>query len=231
MPAKAKTQKLKFDDIARLTDREIQMTWREVDTVDLAMALVGAKKSVLTKSFANVSNRVETMLKEEMAFLGTVPKGDITKVRVRIADVLNKLHGAGLITWPPEKLEGKKKKLDNEYLQMKENAAAQAKRPLSDMSFEEIDGLFADLSEIARSEGIMALETIITTIGDPFLGSALRLAVDGTEPELVMNILQNYMRSQIQEQSVKLRKAMEGVMSIQSGDNPRIVQQKLSVLY
>ena len=67
--------------------------------------------------------------------------------------------------------------------------------------------------------------------GDKFLAAGLRLAVDGTEPELVQAILGTWMSSLIHEHEVKYRKVMEGIMSIQSGDNPRIVEQKMNVLY
>ena len=44
-----------FDDIARLTDREIQLILREVDTKDLAVALKGAQPEMQDRIFSNVS--------------------------------------------------------------------------------------------------------------------------------------------------------------------------------
>ena len=159
-------------------------------------------------------------------------------------------------------------------------------------------------AETARREGILALEQAVGEEDDPFLGNGVQLAVDGTEPDLIMDILetelqfieerhksgQNLMNllgdaapafgmigtllgliimlqnmddpSQIgpgmavaiittlygallcnlvfkptanklkiytgNELLVK-RMIVEGIMAIQSGDNPRIVERKLSV--
>ena len=159
-------------------------------------------------------------------------------------------------------------------------------------------------AETARREGILALEQAIEEGDDAFLSTGVRLAVDGTEPDLIMDILETELQF-VQERheqgqtiianmgnaapafgmigtliglvimlknmddpaaigpgmaiallttmygailaniifgpiSAKLkvysskevlakRMIIEGIMSIQSGDNPRIVEHKLSV--
>lgn len=45
-------------------------------------------------------------------------------------------------------------------------------------------------AETARREGILALEAAVEEVDDPFLSSGVRLAVDGTEPDLIMDILE-----------------------------------------
>lgn len=158
-------------------------------------------------------------------------------------------------------------------------------------------------AETARREGILALEQAVQETDDPFMATGIRLAVDGTEPELIQTILETEL-SFVEERhksganlfghmgmlapafgmvgtlvglvnmlqalddpsaigpgmatalittlygailanliflplSMKLkvrsaeevllkRMVMEGIMSIQSGDNPRIVEQKLN---
>ena len=159
-------------------------------------------------------------------------------------------------------------------------------------------------AETARREGFLSLEAAIEEGDDPFLSTGVRLAVDGTEPDLIMDILETELQfveerhKQGQEIianmgnaapafgmigtliglvimlknmddpaaigpgmaiallttmygailaniifgpiSAKLkvysskevlakRMIIEGIMSIQSGDNPRIVEHKLSV--
>ena len=44
-------------------------------------------------------------------------------------------------------------------------------------------------AETARREGILALEPAAQEMKDPFMATGIRLAVDGTEPELVQSIL------------------------------------------
>ena len=151
----------------------------------------------------------------------------------------------------------------------------------------------------ARREGILALETAVGKDDDAFLAQGVRLAVDGTEPDLIMDILETelqfieerHKRSQnllerlgrywalfggvgallvlvqgsggtgtplvgqaalpllygallfglvgapfarklqghSESEILVKRMTIEGIMSIQSGDNPRIVEHKLSV--
>ncbi len=45
-------------------------------------------------------------------------------------------------------------------------------------------------AQIARKEGILALENEIEKIDDPFFKKAIQLAVDGTEPEVMRDILE-----------------------------------------
>ena len=49
-------------------------------------------------------------------------------------------------------------------------------------------------AETARREGILALESAVEEGDDPFLGGGIRLAVDGTEPDLIMEILETELR-------------------------------------
>jgi flagellar motor component MotA len=61
--------------------------------------------------------------------------------------------------------------------------------------------------------------------------SAIHLMVDGTEPDLIMDILKTWMNSLLHEQEVKYLKVIEGIKAVQHGDNPRIIEKKLEVLY
>lgn len=159
-------------------------------------------------------------------------------------------------------------------------------------------------AETARREGILALEQAIEDGDDTFLSQGVRLAVDGTEPDLIMDILETELnfieerhklgqdiissmgdaapafgmigtliglvimlknmddpaaigpgmaiallttmygailaniifgpiaqklKTYSQKEVLAKRMIIEGIMSIQSGDNPRIVEHKLSV--
>ena len=46
-------------------------------------------------------------------------------------------------------------------------------------------------SEKSRKDGLLSLENEVSTIDDPFLKKGLQMVVDGTDPELVKNILDN----------------------------------------
>lgn len=50
--------------------------------------------------------------------------------------------------------------------------------------------LFVELSQIARREGILALEGRIEGIQDPFMNNAIRMVVDGMDSELIQDVLE-----------------------------------------
>lgn len=54
---------------------------------------------------------------------------------------------------------------------------------------EELIGLVVRLAEKARREGLLAMEEEADRLKDPFLRKGIQLVVDGTDPELVRNIL------------------------------------------
>ena len=49
---------------------------------------------------------------------------------------------------------------------------------------------FMDLANRARREGILALESIVSGLDDPYLKKGLQLTVDGLEPEAIQNIME-----------------------------------------
>lgn len=87
-----------FDDIARLSDREIQMIMREVDTHDLAVALKGANEDLKERIFTNVSDRVGQMMKEDMDFTGPVRLSDVEEVQLKVVQTVRQLEEAGQVT-------------------------------------------------------------------------------------------------------------------------------------
>ena len=87
-----------FDDIANLTDREIQMVLREVDTKDLATALKGSAPEMQDRIFSNVSERVSQMIREEMEFSGPIRMSDVEEVQLRVVQTVRQLEEAGQVT-------------------------------------------------------------------------------------------------------------------------------------
>ena len=93
-----RNQMFVFDDISKLTDREIQMILREVDTKDLATALKGSSQELKDRIFGNVSERVGTMIKEEMDFSGPIRMSDVEDVQLRVVQTVRQLEEAGQVT-------------------------------------------------------------------------------------------------------------------------------------
>lgn len=95
---------------------------------------------------------------------------------------------------------------------------------------EEMISLITGLSEQARREGLLALEDGIGDLEDRFLAFALELVVDGTDPKDILDILLPAVLTEVSAPGVLLMRLViiTGVLAIQSGDNPRVAEQKMT---
>jgi flagellar motor switch protein FliG len=87
-----------FDDIAKLSDKDIQAVLKNVETNQWALALKGASPDLKQKILGNLSSRAAAMLKEEMDFLGPVRSSEVEKVQQQIVDIVRSLEDSGQIT-------------------------------------------------------------------------------------------------------------------------------------
>jgi len=87
-----------FGDIAKLTDRELQILLREVDQKDLVIALKAAEEELKDKVLGNMSERVRTFIVEEMEFLGPMRLSEVEEVQLRIVQQVRQLEEQGQVT-------------------------------------------------------------------------------------------------------------------------------------
>lgn len=87
-----------FDDISRLSDKDIQSVLKNVESAQWALALKGAKEDLKQKVLGNMSKRAADMLLEEMDYLGPVRLSDVEQMQQKIVDVIRTLEDAGEIT-------------------------------------------------------------------------------------------------------------------------------------
>ena len=87
-----------FDDISKLTDREIQTLMREVDQKDLVVALKAASEELKDKILGNMSERVRTFITEEMEFQGPMRLSEVEEVQLRVVQQVRQLEEQGQIT-------------------------------------------------------------------------------------------------------------------------------------
>ena len=87
-----------FDDIVKLTDREIQLLLREVDQKDLVVAMKGATEKLKERILNNMSEKVRNFITEEMEFIGPMRLSEVEKVQLRIVQQVWALAEQGQIT-------------------------------------------------------------------------------------------------------------------------------------
>ena len=91
--------------------------------------------------------------------------------------------------------------------------------------------LFIKLCEKSRTEGLLSLEDDIDQLEkNNIVTRAVQLIVDGTDPDIVSNIIGNKIDSELSLNKMENRIITEGTLSIQSGDNPRIVEERLKAI-
>ena len=86
-----------------------------------------------------------------------------------------------------------------------------------------------NLSEKARKQGLLSLEDDISGLESNFFQKGLQLVVDGTDPEIIKHMLeiQIFARGHRGKELLENCIIYEGVLAIQEGYNPRIVEEIL----
>jgi flagellar motor switch protein FliG len=97
LAAEIKNMMFVFDDLILLDDRSVQRLLKEVETKDLAISLKAASEEVKNKIFANVSERVAVLIKEEMEFMGPMRLSDVEAAQQRIVESIRRLEEEGQI--------------------------------------------------------------------------------------------------------------------------------------
>ena len=79
-------------------------------------------------------------------------------------------------------------------------------------------------------EGLLSFEVLILQMIDSFIQEAVRLAVDGTEADIITDILETRSRSVLLLRTRSML-IMEGLRAIRAGHNPVVVRHKLAATY
>jgi len=87
-----------FDDIAKLSDRDIQSLLKNVEASQWATALKGASEDLREKILSNMSKRASELLLEEMEYLGAVKVSNVEQMQQTIVDIVRTLEDSGEIT-------------------------------------------------------------------------------------------------------------------------------------
>ncbi len=87
-----------FDNLAEISDKDLQNLLREVPNDKLALALKGADQQVLEKIMKNISKRASEILQEDMEAQGPVRLSDVEAAQKEILTIARRLADEGSIT-------------------------------------------------------------------------------------------------------------------------------------
>lgn len=216
-----------LEELCRLSDRDAQVLLRTCNALDVAYVLSLASESLRQRLLTVVSKRISAYLQSEIDFIDDSVGERTTAAKKRFFGQFAHLRQTGQLTWPPP-----------------EDAPPSPARPTSegpglrlahklptDLTIDELAELLHDLVALARGEGILALEGLLSEGRTTLLKEGIALIVDGTEPDLVQDLLETRAVTILRNRTVRGHMAIEGWMSIESGDNPAIVRHKLETYY
>jgi len=92
-----RNQMFVFEDLHKLTDREIQVVLREVEQKDIVIALKTASEEVKEKLLGNMSERIRGFIEDEMEFAGPMRLSEVEEVQLRIVQKIRQLEGQGQV--------------------------------------------------------------------------------------------------------------------------------------
>lgn len=90
-------QMFTFEDLARLDDRAIQLTLREVQNESLIIALKGADAELRERIFRNMSQRAAETMREDLESKGPVRLSEVEAEQKEILKTVRRLADEGQI--------------------------------------------------------------------------------------------------------------------------------------
>ena len=194
-----------IDDLTKMTDPEIRSLLYKVNARDMAIVLKGTSRELRERVYANASEYMEAFIKEEMAFSVNADQKDIDAERDRIIKIAQEL------------VEGEQRQPGEEYLSLMSKLENQLQGvSFSDLSFEDITEVFFTIAEIAKRNGILALEKAAEFPTEDLFRQALRLVVDGHEPEAIQKVLDTRLETLIHDRKTRYRMIIEGVSTMRA---------------
>ena len=98
LAGQVKSQLYQFEDLNKLSERDMQKVLGQTNTESLVLALQGADEELVSRILGNLSKRARESLVEEMEFKTDASQDEIAIGRDAIAKVLAELDEAGTIT-------------------------------------------------------------------------------------------------------------------------------------
>ena len=189
-----------FDDLVKLSDREIQTTLREVDKDDCVTALMKAGEAVREKILTNMSKRVRAALEEDMDRRGAISPDEIAGAQAHFLE-----KAAWCARQVRDEVRGNLEEVRKRMGQVRQAAT----RPTShEQEMGALRNLLVDCARQARREGILSLRS------------------RDDLPEMLETVVEFICRQKGGEAS-KARCIMQAVLLIMEGTAPDEVEEAL----
>jgi flagellar motor switch protein FliG len=89
-----------FEDLPKLTDKDLQMVLRDVDAKDLTMSLRGVSDELMERVISNMSQRAGETLREELEMQAPVKRAVVEEAQTNVVAAIRSLEESGAIELP-----------------------------------------------------------------------------------------------------------------------------------
>ncbi len=200
-----------FLENTRRNDIIVQLTLRDIDSEVLVTALFGEDEKVKSIFLRNMSARAVTFLLDDIDRRKNLAPEAVAAAQSFLKGLLEK-HAKSMVGDEPPPVE-------------------ERMPPAIDLgSNDAIIRTFCALVEFVKTEGLLSLEGIQSTVDNPLLRKGLLMHIEGWDPLLVRSILENYKESYLRNLGTSFDLIIEGLDSLASKDNSLVTEQKLRSL-
>ena len=201
----------------RLNDRRgVQKALRQIDTHILVVALSAAPESVRDRICVNMTVRSRAVIESEMALIAASDN------RRYVYDDMTVEEAQAMVARTIT--EYTTDSLDRESVYPKKLPEVRLG------SVRDIIDTFERLDDHSYHYGLMSLEGVEETVEDEYFTKAVQLLLDGWEPLLLEQLLENHKARILARLSMRMDLISQGVRAIQEGDPPPVVREKMSSL-
>jgi flagellar motor component MotA len=192
-------------------DRAIQMALREVDTRQLALALLHQNEENREPIYRNMSRRAVVLLKEEMQSLGSQTPENLCNHM--LGNFLNRV------------------KVFKGYVEENISSTPQNLPDPKWDSAEKLCDFLVSLKRYTNANGALSIDPLTKTGNlPPLLQQGIEMYTDGWDQAMAREILITLQESLIAAYRRDLSIELEGVLSLYSHDLPQVVERRLKNL-
>lgn len=94
-----------FEDIIELSEKDMQLLHKQIDSKDLLLSMKGADDEIKEKLLNGISSNKKSILLEDLEMMGKVKLSDVQDARQRIMDIVREMIEAGKISLDDEWVE------------------------------------------------------------------------------------------------------------------------------
>jgi len=220
-----------LEALSRLSDRDCEELLRVADHWDLMMVVETAGDALRQWCFDHVSSRTRASFERHFERQNApYPAADVENARNRLLETAQQLGAEGRISWPPGPDAASSSAPDRAAAHLPAETRQLAARPLEQLSPAEIAALFRNLAQLAHDQGLLACEPALGA-ASVFLLEGLRLAVDGTEPDLIQDLLETRATTLLRRHQTRCWIVIEAMAAIFTWDSPAIVAHKVQTYF